>query len=467
MHSPCDKQDFNSIAHLALSVGDPSESGGSGTLDALSPWCSVLFVQFEHIGCLPVLIDDGRINTDVLRFLRFQKERGRAPFTLNRSAIGLSKFSDFIRWASARPSERPIIKAFFQALIHGNTELGWERVGVDTARSHVESVAGFIDNYCENRGLESPNPVIEVPRSWASTVTELIRRHKSDPLYHLFFTTKRSRARKRRLFMPMESINLALPIKTRNPEKTFDLEDFIKLIEFEENPRDRLIWLSLGAAGLRESEALHLFSSDISLDAESSHAALLLAHPTSGLMTTDNTGPTRQSYLKQQFSLLPRNQLPVFDSHYAGWKGIRFQKHATAGVTWLHPSFGDLAWTSHVDYLRLRSAANAKHHPWYFVNLKHDVVGDPMTLSNLYQLLRAACKRLGLRSPSNPHSLRHMYVDTIVRVLGMPLEQAQIMVRHRNPQSTAIYVNIGKELTRRSLETLGKQPTIPHLEQRF
>jgi integrase len=192
-----------------------------------------------------------------------------------------------------------------------------------------------------------------------------------------------------------------------------------------------------------------------------------MAHPTNGLLNSDNKGPTRLSYLKQQFGLLPRNQLPVFDIHYAGWKGIRFQKHATAGVTWLHPSFGDRAWTSHVDYLRLRSATNATHHPWYFVNLKHDVAGDPLTRSNLCQLLSAACKRLGIRSPSNPHSLRHMYVDTIVRVLGLPLEQAQIMVRHRNPQSTAVYVNIAKELTRRALETLGKQPTIPHLEQRF
>lgn len=467
MHSSADKRHLDSLAALALSVSDTSESDCSGAPDALNPWCSVLFVQFEHIGCLPVLIDDGRINSDVLRFVQHQKELGRAPSTLNRSATELGKFSDFIRWASARLSERPIIKAFFQTLVHGNAELAWERIGAETAKSHVESVAKFIDDYCENRGLESPNPFIEVPRSWASTVTELIRRHKSDPLYHLFFTTQKSRTRKRRLVMPLESIDQALPIKTRNPEKTFCLEEFIKLVEFEKNPRDRMIWLLLGGGGLRESEVVHLFSSDISLDADSSQAAVLLAHPTLGLLNSNNTGPTRQSYLKQHFGLLPRNQLPVFDTHYAGWKGIRFQKHATAGVTWLHPSFGDLAWTSYVDYLRLRSATNANHHPWCFVNLKHDVMGDPMTLGNLYQLLSAACKRLGLRSPRNPHSLRHMYVDTIVRVLGIPLEQAQIMVRHRNPQSTAVYVNIAKELTRRSLETLGKQPTIPHLEQRF
>lgn len=453
--------------HLASAIYPSPEKGNAPASDALNPWCSVLFVQFEHIGCLPVLIYDGQINSDVLRFLRFQRERGRAPSTLNRSATGLGKFSDFIRWASAHPSERPIIKAFFKALVHGHVELGWQGVGLETAKSHIDSVAQFIDNYCENRGLESPNPVIDVPRSWASTVAELIRRHKSDPLYHLFFSTKKSRTRKRRLVVPLESSDQASPIKTRNPEKTFSLEDFVKLVEFEENARDCLIWLLLGAGGLRESEVVHLFSSDISLDTESSEAAVLMAHPTSGLLNSNNTGPTRQSYLKRQFGLLPRNQLPVFDTHYAGWKGIRFQKHATAGVTWLHPSFGDLAWTSYVDYLRLRSAANAKHHPWCFVNLKHDVMGDPMTLSNLYQLLSAACKRLGLRSPSNPHSLRHMYVDTIVRVLGMPLEQAQIMVRHRNTQSTAIYVNIAKELTRRSLETLGKQPTIPHLERRF
>jgi site-specific recombinase XerD len=445
--------------HLALE--------GNSSSDAMNPWCSIVLVQFKQVGCLPVLIDDGRINTDVLQFIRLKKERGKSASTLNRYTAGLGRFSDFMKWAGPRPSERPIVKAFFEALVNGKVELAWSGVGTLTAKSHVESVAEFIDIFFDNRGLESPNPLIDVPRSWASTVAEMIRRHRSDPLYHLFFTTKKSRNHKRRLFLPLKSTDQGLPVRARSPEKTFHLEEFILLIEREENPRDRMIWLLLGAGGLRESEVVHLFTSDISPDNSSSDSAVLLAHPTYGRLNSENKGPTRKAYLKQKYGLLPRNQLPYFDIHYAGWKGIRNQKNDTAGVTWLHPSFGASSWRSHIEYLSFRSAANAKHHPWYLVNLKRNNIGDPLTRSNLFQLLKAACKRLTLRSPSNPHALRHMYVDTLVHVLGMPLEEAQILVRHRDPESTAVYANISLELTRRALEKLGKLPMIPNLEPRF
>lgn len=435
--------------------------------DSAGPWSSVVFVTFEHVGCLPVLINDGIVNADILRFAHFTYQQGKSLSTLNLLARGLGYFSDFLKWAEPRPSERPIVSAFFEALVHGNTDLAWAGVSIVTARLHVESVAKFIDHFCDVRGQDSPNPLIDVPRNWASTVAELIRRHKSDPLYHLFFTTKRSRDRRRRLCLPLQSADRALPLKKGNVEKAFRLEDFITLIEFEDNPRDRMIWLLLGGGGLRESEAVHTFISDISLDDDSLQAAVLLAHPTYGPLNTDNVGPTRKAYLKQHFGLLPRNQLPSFDIRFAGWKGMRFQKKDTAGVTWLHPSFGAVAWRSHVEYLRLRSATNAKHHPWYFVNLRSSNIGEPLTLSNLYQLLAAACKRLGLRSPSNPHSLRHMYVDTLVHVYAMTQEEAQIMVRHRDSQSTAVYMDTAKNLTRQALERLGKQPTIKQLNPRL
>jgi integrase len=244
------------------------------------------------------------------------------------------------------------------------------------------------------------------------------------------------------------------------------LEDFIKLIEFERNSRNLLIWLLLGGGGLRESEVVHLFTSDITCDEASLQAKILLAHPTYGSVVVGSERFTRQSYLKERFGLVPRDQLPIYDQRQAGWKGMRFQTGETAGVTWLHPSFGVIAWQAHLNYLSLRRAAHARHHPWYFVNLKHSV-GQPLTLNNLYQQLVATCRRLKLHSPNNPHALRHMYVHTIVNELGMPLEDAQILVRHSDLASTDLYAQASRELTRRSLEILAKQPAVPYLDKRI
>jgi hypothetical protein len=51
MHLPADNPALISVADLASALFPPNESCDSGLLDSLNPWCSVHFVQFEHIGC--------------------------------------------------------------------------------------------------------------------------------------------------------------------------------------------------------------------------------------------------------------------------------------------------------------------------------------------------------------------------------------------------------------------------------
>jgi integrase len=425
--------------------------------------CAVVIIRFRSVGYLPVIIDEGRVNVDILEYLQFLKEQEKSDSTLILRATALRRFLDFYKWALPNASERPIVRAFFDSLVHGHRDLGWESVSLKTARRYVEAIALFLDYFCDAHGIASPNPRIEEPRNWASIIWERIRRYRSDPLYHLFDMTKRSKVRRRRLYLPAPKVFTATSSHVR--KKTFELEEFIKLIEFESNPRNRLIWLLLGGGGLRESEVIHLFTSDITYDEAILQASVLLAHPTYGTIKVEGRRLTRQAYLKERFGLVPRDQLPMYDLLQAGWKGMKFQKGDTAGVTWLHPSFGVSAWQAHFEYLPLRCAANAAHHPWHFVNFKHNV-GEPLTRRNLYQQLHAACKRLELRSPSNPHALRHMYVHTIVNILGMPVEDAQILVRHSDLASTAEYSRASTELTRKSLEILRNQPSIPYLDQR-
>ena len=86
-----------------------------------------------------------------------------------------------------------------------------------------------------------------------------------------------------------------------------------------------------------------------------------------------------------------------------------------------------------------------------------DNTGEPLSESNIQAVFAATCRRLGIRSPHNPHALRHLYVDTLVNVCGLPLHQAQILARHRSPESTEVYAMACTEAARLSLATLAKK----------
>jgi integrase len=399
---------------------------------------------------------------DVAKWITHNKRRGgKAPSTLRGYAAGLGRWCDFWNFTQSENSETPI-NDFFETLVHGSERLGWENVAVSTAKRIVEILYLFLDWYTEESGLEHPNPKIEEELSWGAKMAERARRYKSDVLYHLFNTTKSSRKRGVRKYLPSVRADRGAAPKIKRPDKQFSFDDFIILVEHETSPRDRMIWLLLGAGGLRESETGHLFLSDISCDVSSSEANVLLVDPAYGKVSAGNTA-TRQKYLETKYGLVPRNQLPYLSTGFAGWKGMRFQDHQSAGVTWLHPHFGRKQ-EAHLEYLSQRNDVPAQHHPWYLVNLKHNI-GEPISLKNIAALLKSACQRLSLASPPNPHALRHMYVNVLVNELELQLHEAQVLVRHRSPESTEAYSTLSREVVRKSLESLSARLRVSPKEE--
>lgn len=420
----------------------------------------VLIVCFAALGPLPILIDRGQVVQDVLDWLSFQKDKGKSSSTLYRYALALSRFCDFWKWYGSQAiPQKPILTAFFEDLVHGKRELGWKGIGVDYAKVHIEIIGLFLDWFVDIKKLDGhPNPLIEEAQSFGRLLEECSRRFKNDFLFHLMPTTKRASTHKRRKIQPhLRAMRGGAPNATR-PKKTFLFENFITVVKFERSIRNLLLWLLLGAGGLRLCEALHIFISDISQDAETGEARILLADPTYGKIQVPpgNTQKklSRQEYLKEKFGLVPRDQLPLNDLQFVGWKGMKFHhpETKTADVVWLHPLFGRLFWELHKRYLKIRKDAHPKH-PYYFVNLKQNI-GEPLTATNAKQLFADLCARLNLRPPYNVHSLRHMYVDVLVNRLKLTVHQAQILVRHRSPQSTEVYAEASAEATRRALQNL-------------
>jgi hypothetical protein len=212
-------------------------------------------------------------------------------------------------------------------MCNGDPALGWKRIEIDTAKRHLLAINLFADWLTDNTGAEHPNPLIEKPMSWIAHVTSQIRRSQSDLLGHLLPATREGkRMRLARTFEVPKSDTRRLPGSGR-PAKVFSFEDYNKLIIHEAEPRNLLLWLLLGAGGLRVSEPMHLFPVDILFHPATREARVRFFDPQNGPVSTvalgRQTEMTRKDYLRQKYNLVPRDALPDTDIMWAGWKGMR------------------------------------------------------------------------------------------------------------------------------------------------
>jgi site-specific recombinase XerD len=429
---------------------------------SLSVTCEILILQFSGIGAMPVLILNGHIACDVLEWIGFEKVRRKlSQSTLYRYAISVRYFCDFCCSRSNELTSTSLFGDFFEARTHGYLAIGWKSVSTKTAKQNLESINRFIDWYSESRNIQKPNPKIEISVSWVEMTLEQERRNNSHLLSHLFRASKRSRSKSIRSFSVTRRADRGVFTRTK-PSKGFRFEDYVLLLRHECNPRNKMLWLLLGAGGCRLCEALNLFLFDITCNPINASCEVLLVDPVYGPACVPAHGRewmSRKSYLASTFHAIPREELPFNSVQYVGWKGMKFQEGATAGVSWLHPYFGKLAWSTHTAYLSLRGTVCGNKHPWYFANFKTPV-GEPLTANSVKSAFSGSCKRLGLRPPHNVHSLRHMYVTFLIQILGLSDVQAQYLVRHSTPTSTREYVDLQKDLVHRSMEAAAQRPDL-------
>lgn len=414
----------------------------------------LLTLRFAGIGAMPVLLANGLVVLHVLEWLKFEKLRQKkSQSSLYRYAISLRLLWEFCQSCDISPGGAPILGAFFEARVHGHPKIGWTPISVSSAKQNLLSIAKFLDWYSETYKVRNPHPRIESPPHWTELINEHQRRRKEDMLAHLFPSTKRSRTKVARAFPYTARVDRGSISIIARP-KAFKFDDYILLLKHEENLRNRMTWLLLGAGGCRVCEPLNSFLSDVGYDSQAGQCTILLADPVYGPASGKGDKPpfvTRKSYLGSKFGMVPREELPMNDGRYVGWKGMRFQEGRTAEVTWMLPEFGALAWQTHIKYLNLRGVVCGNRHPWYLVNLKH-TPGEPLSAGNLKAIFAATCRRLGIGPPYNLHSLRHMYVTFLIEVLNLTLAQAQYLVRHSSISSTEKYISLSKEVTRRAIE---------------
>jgi integrase len=427
---------------------------------------------------LPCIIVNGNVWTWGLRWLfelsQLAGRHGRGS-AIECASNGIYKFAQFVAAHGEERNLDRLLDEFSKALDAGDGRLKWKSLNYAAGDRIFESLSEFCDWLAKQpeASFQNPNPALYVDVSPGQRDFQSALRKETDLLFHLRSLTLNSGGVKKvRLYSNRNRFGKRMgPINpvaesgrgssTRPNPKGIRFQDYIKLIKAEDEPRNILLWLALGAGACRISEALQIFATDIFFEKQTCEAVVALANPING-MALDNDKRKRNVYLMQQYGLLPRCDLPKSSPLHAGWKGMIedgfIHEPDSIAANWggrrwtkmkfLMPWFARLFWRAHRVYLRERNI-HGRHHPYYFINLVHNV-GAPLTRSSVTQILKTSCRKAGIK-PIGPHSLRHMY-GLCLAAWNVSIVEAQILMRHASTNSTQVYYRIPERKITQSLQ---------------
>ncbi len=420
---------------------------------------------------IPILIlEKGEISLSALAWTRHRSNlESLTPSALSKSVHALGRFFDLYHLLE---SNHPValndfestLGRFLEAREFGSYELGWEAVRRKTAVDEVRWINDFAD-FCRENLQNFPVKVKE--KKFLSDLSVRDQKRFEIALKHRKESKKLSH-----LSSSPHSENTSVNAYKYNPidrrpaanydRKVFPSDKILLTISRARTTRDKLYLILLFFGGLRVSEPLHLFLTDISIDPLTGVAKVLLGDPkNSPYEWIDPLRGKRQgnraTFLRERYHLGPRNQLGIKNPQHAGWKGMDYenQKRQEAEVTWLIPEMGIYFTKLHTEYMHNTRKYVQDDHPYYFVNEKEGVnFGHPVTMSNIVKAFNRAVTRSGLSSRDdgvNPHGARHFFGYFCASHLKLPLEVTQKLMRHRSIQSTKLYYTLDKSIARNEL----------------
>lgn len=280
--------------------------------------------------------------------------------------------------------------------------LGWIPASRQTSNRHVSILRGFTDYLADLYDAPTMNPLMT-----ASTYDQRLnyaawhRRNSHDFLGHIkgkaiSESVEQARnIRGRRVLSKADSDVIAFP------EKLFQamyMHGFGGAADPRCAVRDQLILIMMHGAGLRESDAQHLWITDVEDHPLIEGGAMVrVYHPEEGRAPNNWRGrrgtTTRAAYLREQYGLMPRSLRQ--GTKRVGWK-TRLVDHADNYIQlhWFPPRFSVLfmkLWRVHIRYL----TTVERHHPYAFVSYENSVAGQPYTLQALNGNYKRALARIG------------------------------------------------------------------------
>jgi len=255
------------------------------------------------------------------------------------------------------------------------------------------------------------------------------------------------------------------PVDNQVPAKTFPDDCFERLISdgFRRRARDSrghinlrnaLIAYLMHYGGLRLSEALSLWTDDVTVDA--GELMVRVHHPETGL--APNGKGNRAAFLQSRFGLQPRNRLvKATDPLFLGWKNCLItDSHRHCFEVFFYPAVAETEfakmWFDYHLMQRVRPKASDEH-PYAFTNRD----GQPYSHRMFREAHRLGTERIGLICEKNlgttPHGHRHAFGRRLAGEGASALLIKNAM-HHASIESSQIYTQPTAYQMRQSLRDM-------------
>lgn len=400
---------------------------------------------------LPVIVTDQGILDQFVLYMHLNRRRSRS--WQDSATFSLRLLVEYAAVNHEHYDEpKTLFKAFSDALFTGTignyrdpSGLWWEqrhRNDANTIISHITRFTDWLAIVNEESKLQL-NPWRDATNheqrlNWAAYSH---RRHNAF-LSHLW-QGKQNTQKSRQIR------SQALPVERTTPAKAFP-DDYLEALVregFRRRARDTftrtdlrntLITYLMHYGGLRLSEALSLWSEDVTV--ESGEVVIRVYHPEYGKAPD---GSKRSTFLEKRYGLKSRNTLvKAKDPLFLGWKnGLITDPHRVCFEVFFYPyeaaqTFA-LLWRDY--HLKQRVKPRSGNvHPYAFTNKE----GQPYSHRMFRKAHKLAVERIGLEYEklygTTPHGHRHAYGQRLAKAGATPI-QIKSALHHASIASSETY----------------------------
>lgn len=327
--------------------------------------------------------------------------------------------------------------------------LYWIPNSINTINGYIYRLTNFTDWLSHRIGTIQINPLRDAySHEQKLNYAAWFRKNQYDFLGHIEDKTVNSTIRKARTIkgrIPLTKTNddaIAFP---ENYWETFYKNGIGGAKDPRVALRDKLILLLMHGGGLRESEALTLWVTDVFEDPYDPDIAIVRIYnevegkaPEGWRSLSGRT--TREAYLKEQYARIPRIRMTT--TQKLGWKNrLTDHKDNYLQVQWFPTDYSRVFMILWKTYQKYRASVEC-HHPYAFISYHHSSIGNPYTINAFHQSYATALNRIGLipnkSEGLDPHGHRHNYGRRLERAGLSPLIIRKCM-HHKSLESQLPY----------------------------
>lgn len=333
--------------------------------------------------------------------------------------------------------------------------LYWMPSSTGNVNKHIYRLTAFTSWLADRLGTASVNPLRDAsPHEQRLNYAAWFRKNQNDFLGHIEDKNINKTIRKARTIKGRTPLTKTQDDAIAFPEKYW--ESFFKDgIGGAKDPRvalrDKLILLLIHGGGLRESEALVLWVTDVFEDPDNPDIAIVrIYNEVDGKAPDDwrsqSGKQTRGAYLKEEFARIPR--IKMHGTARIGWKNrVVDHRDNYIQVQFFPTDYGMVFMSLWKNYLKYRASIDC-YHPYAFISFHHTALGNPYTLNAFHQSYALGLKRIGLEPNKteglDPHGHRHNYGRRLERCGLSPLVIRRCM-HHKSLDSQVPYTGKGQQ----------------------